>query len=36
MDVPRFILVRHGETAANREMRYIGTRDDALTERGHT
>ncbi|HEY7416551.1 MAG TPA: histidine phosphatase family protein [Ktedonobacteraceae bacterium] len=31
----RFILVRHGETQANREMRYIGSRDDALTERGH-
>lgn len=30
----RFILVRHGETAANREMRYIGSRDDELTERG--
>jgi probable phosphoglycerate mutase len=29
------ILVRHGETAANREMRYIGSRDDELTERGH-
>jgi len=34
MNTTRFILVRHGETAANREMRYIGTRDDALTERG--
>ena len=31
----RLILVRHGETAANREMRYIGSRDDELTERGH-
>lgn len=30
----RLILVRHGETAANRELRYIGSRDDALTERG--
>jgi broad specificity phosphatase PhoE len=30
----RFILVRHGETKANREMRYIGSRDDALTEKG--
>ncbi|HEX6290826.1 MAG TPA: histidine phosphatase family protein [Herpetosiphonaceae bacterium] len=30
----RIILVRHGETAANREMRYIGSRDDELTERG--
>lgn len=31
----RLILVRHGETAANRELRYIGSRDDALTEHGH-
>lgn len=30
----RLILVRHGETAANREMRYIGNRDDVLNERG--
>ena len=30
----RLILIRHGETQANREMRYIGSRDDALTERG--
>lgn len=30
----RLFVVRHGETAANREMRYIGSRDDALTERG--
>src|SRR5437588_698253 len=30
----RLILVRHGETAANREFRYIGRRDDALSERG--
>jgi probable phosphoglycerate mutase len=34
MQATRFILVRHGETAANREMRYIGSRDDALTEQG--
>jgi broad specificity phosphatase PhoE len=26
--------VRHGETAANTEMRYLGTRDDPLNERG--
>ncbi len=32
----RLILVRHGETAANREFRYIGTRDDALTEQGQS
>lgn len=30
----RLILVRHGETLANREFRYIGVRDDALSERG--
>src|SRR5256885_782745 len=30
----RLILVRHGETVANREFRYIGRRDDALSERG--
>ena len=30
----RLILVRHGETLANREFRYIGARDDALSERG--
>jgi ribonuclease H / adenosylcobalamin/alpha-ribazole phosphatase len=30
----RLILIRHGETLANREFRYIGTRNDALSERG--
>ena len=30
----RLILVRHGETIANREYRYIGASDDALTEHG--
>ena len=30
----RLFLVRHGETAANAEMRYLGSRDDPLTERG--
>ncbi len=30
----RLLLVRHGETAANREMRYIGDRDDRLTAHG--
>lgn len=30
----RFFLIRHGETAANIEMRYIGSRDDPLTDRG--
>jgi len=28
------MLVRHGETMANRGMRYIGSRDDALTAHG--
>jgi broad specificity phosphatase PhoE len=32
--VTRFILVRHGETLANRDFRYIGRRDDALSEHG--
>src|SRR3712207_2773907 len=35
MQVTRFILIRHAETAANRELRYIGSRDDVLTEHGH-
>ena len=30
----RFVLVRHGETKANREYRYIGANDDALTDHG--
>lgn len=30
----RLILVRHGETAANREFRYIGSRDDPLSQHG--
>lgn len=30
----RLILVRHGETLANREFRYIGTRDYPLSEQG--
>ena len=34
MDVTRFILVRHGETLANRDFRYIGARDDVLSETG--
>ncbi len=34
MSTTRLILVRHGETEANREFRYIGARDDALTEYG--
>jgi broad specificity phosphatase PhoE len=34
MPITRLLLVRHGETLANREYRYIGVRDDALSERG--
>jgi broad specificity phosphatase PhoE len=30
----RLLLVRHGETLANREFRYIGARDDLLSESG--
>ena len=30
----RFFLVRHGETAQNIQMRYLGTSDEPLTERG--
>jgi broad specificity phosphatase PhoE len=30
----RLFLVRHGETTANTEMRYLGSRDDMLTDHG--
>lgn len=30
----RIFLVRHGQVASNREMRYVGQRDEALTELG--
>ena len=30
----RIFLVRHGQVASNREMRYVGTRDEPLTELG--
>ncbi len=30
----RFVLVRHGEATANRELRYLGATDAPLTERG--
>lgn len=30
----RLFLVRHGETASNREMRYQGSQDEPLTEAG--
>jgi len=33
-DPTRLVLIRHGETAANRALRYIGARDDALTDTG--
>jgi broad specificity phosphatase PhoE len=33
-DMIRLYIVRHGETAANTEMRYLGMRDDPLTENG--
>lgn len=36
MATTRLVLVRHGETLANREFRYIGARDDALSGRGLT
>lgn len=32
--VVRLYLVRHGEALANTEGRYLGRRDDPLTERG--
>lgn len=34
MPTTRLFLVRHGETMANREYRYIGTRDDSLSTLG--
>ena len=36
MPITRLYLVRHGETLANREYRYIGTRDDPLSVHGET
>jgi len=36
LPTPRLLLVRHGETISNREYRYIGTRDDALSTYGQT
>ncbi len=36
MPITRLYLVRHGETIANREYRYIGTRDDPLSALGET
>ena len=34
MPITRLYLIRHGETLANREYRYIGTRDDPLSALG--
>jgi broad specificity phosphatase PhoE len=34
MGMTRLILVRHGETLANREFRYLGARDDLLSTTG--
>jgi broad specificity phosphatase PhoE len=34
LNTTRLILVRHGETLANRDFRYIGMRDDLLSETG--
>lgn len=34
MPATRLFLIRHGETLANREFRYIGSRDDALSPTG--
>lgn len=34
MSITRLFLIRHGETLANREFRYIGSRDDALSDIG--
>ena len=36
MPTIRLFFVRHGETLANREYRYIGTRDDPLSAHGQT
>jgi broad specificity phosphatase PhoE len=36
LPITRLYLVRHGETLANREYRYIGTRDDPLNSHGET
>ncbi len=36
MPTTRLFLIRHGETIANREFRYIGVRDEALSTLGQT
>ncbi|HEY4572645.1 MAG TPA: histidine phosphatase family protein [Thermoanaerobaculia bacterium] len=30
----RLLLIRHGEVLANREMRYVGARDEPLADSG--
>ena len=34
MPITRLFIARHGETLANREYRFIGSRDDPLSEHG--
>ncbi len=36
MSITRLVLVRHGETFANRDYRYIGARDDPMSPLGQT
>ena len=36
MSFARLVLVRHGETLANRDYRYIGARDDPMSPLGQT
>lgn len=36
MPITRLFIARHGETLANREYRFIGSRDDPLSEHGQT
>jgi broad specificity phosphatase PhoE len=36
LPITRLFIIRHGETLANREFRYIGSRDDPLSELGQT
>ena len=33
-ETSRYYLIRHGETAENLQMRYLGTRDESLTKNG--
>lgn len=36
MPTTRLFIIRHGETLANREYRFIGSRDDLLSDHGQT